>query len=430
VIESPGSLTLMQRSVRLRNGRPSDSADALTESQSAAVGTSTDTPTTQGASTSWSDATRDFLIKGEEAWSKHASTWWHRDVFHSLRKSLKAGEYLHAAAPAEEWLLLFGAVATFFSIDNFVIRRLPNTLKVNALSVVFWLFTGGCYNIYFALRYGRREGVDWCLGYLLEWILSMDNMFVFLVVFKAYDTPEILMRKALFIGILGGVILKVFIFMALGTLLHVIHWFRIVFGVLLVYSGITAVTDDESEDIESRYVIRAVRFIFGSRLQRGYTAEGTLFPVDSDGRHCVSLLLLVIICLEFTDAVFAVDSVSAKVAQIPNQYVAYSSSVVAMFALRSMFFVIKDLIDYFELLKYGMCIILVFIGVELMASPFLHLETATVCIVIVAVFVVSIAASTAKKVFQDKVSLDCGVSPFSSHSGWDGPRGAGAHEAG
>merc|ERR1719230_2117620 len=108
---------------------------------------------------------------------------------------------------------------------------------------------------------------------------------------------------------------------------------------------------------------------------------------------CVTLLVYIVLCLEATDILFAIDSVSAKVAQIQNQYVAYSSSVLALFGLRAMFFIIKDLVDFFELLKYGLCIVLIFVGLELILSPWMHLSSSTVCFVIVSVFVVCIAGS-------------------------------------
>merc|ERR1719213_1475251 len=131
-------------------------------------------------------------------------------------------------------------------------------------------------------------------------------------------------------------------------------------------------------------MIRGLRACLGSRLQETYDLEGNGFIVESEGRWKITLLVYIVICLEVTDILFAIDSVSAKVAQIPNQYVAYSSSVLALFGLRAMFFIIKDLVEYFELLKFGLCFILVFIGLELMASHWVHLSSSTVFFVITA----------------------------------------------
>jgi len=123
-----------------------------------------------------------------------------------------------------------------------------------------------------------------------------------------------------------------------------------------------------------------------------------LRPRD-DGSLRATLLVPVIFCLEITDVFFAVDSVSAKVAQIPNYYIAYSSSVIAIFGLRAMFFVIQDLVDYFDLVKYGLCLILVFIGIELMIADFVKLPSHAVCVVIISVFLVCIAGSMARRMY-------------------------------
>merc|ERR1740121_2736560 len=119
--------------------------------------------------------------------------------------------------------------------------------------------------------------------------------------------------------------------------------------------------------------------------------------VWSKGHWQVTLLVVVIACLEVTDVLFALDSVSAKVAQIPDQYLAFSSTVLAMFGLRSMFFIIKDLVDMFEMLKYGLCVILVFIGLNLMLGQFVHLHAPIIFCMIFAVFTICIVASTALK---------------------------------
>merc|ERR1712222_207749 len=113
-----------------------------------------------------------------------------------------------------------------------------------------------------------------------------------------------------------------------------------------------------------------------------------MFTYDSEGRLQATLLLFVVLCLECTDVVFAVDSVSAKVAQIPDMFIAYSSSVMATFGLRALFFVVRDLIEYCEFLKYGICIILIFIGIELLLSDVLSVSTTTACLFIFSVSVV------------------------------------------
>merc|ERR1719471_316333 len=139
-----------------------------------------------------------------------------------------------------------------------------------------------------------------------------------------------------------------------------------------------------------------MNWLLGSRLHYDYAKHGAhAFMYGADGKLQVTLLFLVIVSLECTDVLFALDSVSAKVAQIPNQYLAFSSSVLAMYGLRAMFFIVRDLVAMFELLQYGICLILVFIGVQLMMADYINLGAATSCMLILSVFVVCVSGSVA-----------------------------------
>lgn len=433
------TISLLQKSagVRLRGTTPLASEDpagatSLAEDAEAADGVTAQADNSQ---TSWhSDIAGPFRSlsmlspEGQSLFSERAVRWWHTDVFKDHNKGLKPEQYLTNLASMDEWALLYGSVTVLCLLDFFVLQRFTGSVRNNLLVLGFWVLAGLAYNAYFAARYGAIAGLDWLTGFLLEWMLSIDNLFVFHLIFKVYRTPEHLMHKALFFGIAGGVLFRIGIFIALGTLLRIIHWVRIVFGVVLIYSGIQAVSDDGGEeDVSNTYAVKALNWLLGPRLMKSYDQEGRLFPQGPDGKRCVSLLFFIIVCLELTDVLFAVDSVSAKVAQLQNQYTAYSSSVMAIFGLRAMFFVVKDLVEYFDMLKYGICIILVFIGVEMIASPVLHLESATVCIVIASVFVVSLTASTAKRLVLDRsrTPADRAGREMAS-SGWGGAK---AYEA-
>lgn len=236
----------------------------------------------------------------------------------------------------------------------------------------------------------------WFGGYLLEWLLSMDNLFVFHLIFKVYRTPPQLLHKALLWGILGAIVYRMVFFVTLGGLLHMVTWFRFVFGMLLIYSGIQAARDEEEDgDPTDSWLLRGLTRVLGSRLLAKYDEEThNLFNFEN-GQLTATLLVPVIVCVQVADILFAVDSVSAKVAQIPDLYICYSSSVIAFFGLRAMFFVVKDLVECFELLKYGLCIILVFIGVELMLADYVKLPAAALVILIVSVFTICIVASAA-----------------------------------
>lgn len=313
------------------------------------------------------------------------------------------------SAPWPDWVILCVACIVLMFFDWFVLRRIPESFKAHIGIVLIWVAAAAIYDVIIYGRMGSGKATEWCTGYLLEWMLSMDNLFVFHLVFTAYQTPEKQIHKAVFIGIIGAVVMRMIFFMVVSTLLSLFGWFRWPFGALLVWSGIEAARGDDDDDdedaVKDSRLIRALKYCLGDRLMEDYDPDGErCFIKGPDGRIQATVLVVVICCLEFTDILFALDSVSAKVAQIPDQYIAFSSSVIAMFGLRALFFIIKDLVEMFDLLKYGLCLILIFIGVELMFARWIHLSSATVCILIVGVFVICIIASRAQQLVMKRLA--------------------------
>mmetsp|Transcript_31121 Transcript_31121/g.72454 ORF Transcript_31121/g.72454 Transcript_31121/m.72454 type:complete len:478 (-) Transcript_31121:167-1600(-) len=337
-----------------------------------------------------------------EADMRSSAAYLHEWLWHDLFKTrmiVEETDRLFAAASASEWLVLLSTTIILMLVEVFVMRGLGGTFMRNMAILAFWLSIGVAYNIYFIARYGWNDGIEWTTGYILEWMLSMDNLFVFHLIFQVYQTPPGMQNKALFVGVTGAVILKLLFFVIIGLLVHLMSWVRFFFGALLIYSGIEAIrSEDEDHDPSDSFFVWLVKLTLGDRLWEHYDLEGNSIFMKSpqDGRWSATLLFMVIMCLELTDVIFAVDSVSAKVGQIPNMYIAYSSSVLAIFSLRAMFFVINDLVAIFEHLKYGICLILVFIGFELIGSEWIDLPPMTVCIVIVSVFLLSILSSIPK----------------------------------
>mmetsp|Transcript_23433 Transcript_23433/g.54114 ORF Transcript_23433/g.54114 Transcript_23433/m.54114 type:complete len:454 (-) Transcript_23433:50-1411(-) len=323
--------------------------------------------------------------------------WFWEDLFQT-RLTIEEADKLLKAADGSEWVVLLCTVVVLLCLEIFVFRNIGGTFTRNIAVMLFWLSMGLAYNVYFIARYGWDKGVSWTTGYLLEWMLSMDNLFVFHLIFQVYKTPPAMQGKALGVGIACAAILKLFFFILIGTLVNLMHWVRFVFGALLIYSGIEAVRDGDDADPSDSFIVWLVKKSLGDRLYEHYDLENKriFMKHPETGKGCASLLFMVILCLEATDVIFAIDSVSAKVGQIPNLYIAYSSSVLAIFSLRSMFFVINDLVTIFENLKYGICVILVFIGIELICSEWIDLPPVTVCVVILSVFTLSLLSSIPK----------------------------------
>lgn len=293
-----------------------------------------------------------------------------------------------ANAERSEWALFCVVVVSLVLVEQYMSRRVrEGSHRSHVLMVIAWILCALSYNAAYAFRHGRRSGLEWFIGYVLEWMLSVDNLFAFRVIVRAYRAPPAIQRKALFCGVAGAIISRLVLFFAIGRAMHGIHIMQFVFGLLLLYSGLQAVvSDDDDQQPADFWVVRLLKWCLGSRLKETYDEQGQSLFVTENGRLCATLLVPLIFCVEVTDIVFAVDSVSAKVAQIPNQFIAYTSSVMALLGLRAMFFVIDDMVNCFEMLKYGVCFILCFIGFELMAAGWLLIPDWLVCLVIVSVF--------------------------------------------
>lgn len=301
--------------------------------------------------------------------------------------------FFHAAS-FRQWAALAACCAGSVLVDALVFQRMPPGLRTHLQLILFWLLVAGAFGAWVWWSIGGEAAIEWTSGYLLEWMLSMDNLFVFHIIFRRYKTPPHQVRYGVFVGIVGAIVLRMVFFMTLSTMLHMFTWMRIPFGLLLVWSGIKAAMEEEDEGVpEDLWTVRAMRRCLGDRLSSQYGQKAAIFQRGRDGRMRATLLLVVVVCLEVTDLLFAVDSCTAKVAQIPNQYISFSSSVVAMFGLRAMFFVVEDLVGMFHLLKYGLSVILVFIGLQLVLSPYLHLSASAVCVLILAIFGVSVVGS-------------------------------------
>jgi len=352
------------------------------------------------------DSAKNVSFESVDWFTTNSSTWT-GDMFPKENITpLNRGWGFFESGYKPEWLVLCISVVGLCLLDILVMQRLPNTFGWHLCSVFFWLLAGAGYDVFVWWYRDSGAGVYWIIGYVLEWMLSMDNLFVFHLVFTTYKTPPAQIHKAVFVGIIGAVLMRLVFFMALASLLHLFDWIRFLFGAFLIWSGIEAAREgDDDEEVSDTKIVSGLKWLLGKRLLEDYDKKGAIFVHDENGRLQVTVLFVVIWILEVTDIIFAVDSVSAKISQIPQEYIA-SSSVLAMFGLRATFFIVQDLVHMFDLLKYGLCIILIFIGLELMFSQWLKLQSSTVCLLILVVFFSSIALSTLKgccKTKEDEV---------------------------
>jgi tellurite resistance protein TerC len=236
---------------------------------------------------------------------------------------------------------------------------------------------------------GRPAALEFATGYLIELSLSVDNLFVFLLLFRYFKVPAEQQHRVLFWGIIGALIMRgVFIVAGVG-LIRRFHWIVYLFGALLVYSGLKLFRKSDMQiEPERNPVLRAFR------RWMPVTAEyaGGKFLVRRD-RLYATPLLVVLLVVETTDLLFAVDSIPAVLAITLDVSIVYTSNVLAILGLRSMYFALAGMMEWFEYLHYGLAVVLIFVGLKMIGSGYVTIPTAVALGVVLGVLVISIAAS-------------------------------------
>jgi tellurite resistance protein TerC len=224
------------------------------------------------------------------------------------------------------------------------------TLAIVFAGIVFW-------------HQGSVRGLEFLTGYLIELSLWVDNLFVFLLIFSYFKVPAKFQHRVLFWGVLGALVMRATMILVGAALIERFHWIIYIFGAFLVYTGIKMFTQEEKEiHPEQNPVVRLVtRYV---PITRHY--EGENFFTRVDGRLSGTLLLLVLVIVEVTDLVFAVDSIPAIFAVTTDRFILYTSNVFAILGLRSLFFLLAGVVEKFHYLKIGLAIVLTFIGVKML----------------------------------------------------------------
>jgi tellurite resistance protein TerC len=241
---------------------------------------------------------------------------------------------------------------------------------------------------------GHQAALEFVTGYVLELSLSIDNLFVFLLIFRYFAVPEGQQHAVLFWGILGALVLRgAFIFAGVGLIRH-FHWVLYVFGALLIISGIRFLRGQHQVDPKKNPVVRLLRrwlpmtdsYQDGRFFVRGWRGNARLYATP---------LLLVLIFVEVTDLLFAVDSIPAILAITLNAFIVYTSNVFAILGLRSMYFAVAALMKVFRFLHYGLATILILVGLKMLSSDYIHIPIAATLGVVAGVVAVSVGASVA-----------------------------------
>jgi tellurite resistance protein TerC len=262
-----------------------------------------------------------------------------------------------------------------------------------ALALLFDLF------IYLDKDFGHIKALEFLTGYVIEYSLSVDNIFVFILIFSYFTVNNQYQHKILFWGILGALIMRgVFIFTGVA-LINRFHWIVIIFGGFLVYTGIRMLFQKETEvDPEKNAVVR----FFRRFLPVTKSLHGDKLFITQNRKLYATPLFLVLLIIESSDLIFAVDSIPAILAISKSTFIVYTSNIFAILGLRSLYFAIAGIIGYFRFLKVGLAFVLTFVGLKMLAS-FFHFEIHIVISlgIIVSILLVSILASVFIKIEEE-----------------------------
>lgn len=290
------------------------------------------------------------------------------------------------------WVLFNVFVAAMLAMDLGIIHRRAKTLSLRqALGwTAFWIAIAAIFAVLFYFWQGRKAALEFSTGYVIELSLSADNLFIFLLIFRFFRLPENNQYRVLFWGIMGAILMRAaFIFAGVG-LIRRFHWIIYGFGALLVYSGVRLLFQRGAQiDPEKNPVLRMVRKLIP--VTPDYV--GSKFFVRQGAQLCATPLLLVLLVIETTDVIFAVDSIPAILAITLNTFIVYTSNILAILGLRSLFFALSSLLNIFEYLHYGISLVLIFVGIKMLLAHVFPIRTEVSLAVIGAILLVTIVIS-------------------------------------
>ncbi|GAB3849459.1 TerC family protein [Hymenobacter terrigena] len=291
------------------------------------------------------------------------------------------------------WLAFTVFVVALLLLDLLVFNRQAHEIKLReALGwSAFWVGLSLCFNALVYRTMGHQAGLQWLTGYLVEKALSVDNLFVFLLIFNYFRVPPMYQHRILFWGVLGALLLRAIFILVGGTLLARFHFLIYPLGVFLVYTGIRmGLSSGEPEiDPANNPVVRFLsRHLPITRQQE----EGKFF-VRKDGLHFATPLFVVLVMVETTDIVFAVDSIPAILAITRDTFVVFTSNVFALLGLRAMYFALASMMRLFHHLHYGLSLILVFIGAKILLENMVRIPMPVALGVVGSLLALSVVAS-------------------------------------
>jgi len=290
------------------------------------------------------------------------------------------------------WIAFLAFVVFMLILDLGVFHRNQHEVKVKEalLWSAVWISMALIFNYGIYYFMGKEKALEFLAGYLIEKSLSIDNLFVFIMLFAFFDVKAVYQHKVLFWGILGALILRAIFIFAGVALISKFHWIIYVFGGFLIYSGFKMIlSKNEKTDPDKNPLVKLFKRFFPVTEKM----HGGNFFVKIDGKRFATPLFIVLLVVEFTDLIFAVDSIPAILAVSNDTFIIFTSNVFAILGLRSLYFALAGIAKYFHYLKYGLSAILVFVGIKMVVAGFFKIPVTASLFVIIGILVVSIVLS-------------------------------------
>lgn len=290
------------------------------------------------------------------------------------------------------WIGFNLVVLALLALDLSVFNRRAHavSLREAALWSALWVGLSLLFNLFIFWWRGTQAGLDFLTAYLIEKSLSVDNIFVFVVIFSSFRVPARYQHRVLFWGVLGAIVLRGLLILAGATLLSLFHWLLYVFGAFLILTGIRLLRHQEQRiDVDKNPLVRLAR----RTLPVTADFEGPRFWVRQEGRLLITPLLLVLLVVESADLIFALDSIPAVFAITLDPLLVYTSNICAILGLRALYFLLADLVQRFSYLKFGLAVLLMLVGVKLLLADLYHIPIGVSLGAIALILTVSIVAS-------------------------------------
>lgn len=297
-------------------------------------------------------------------------------------------------APISFWIIFHLALVSVLLIDMLWLwhKKHKTTVKGDLFWVMIWIAFAVVCGIYIFINYGKTKALDFVTCYLLEFTLSMDNVFAFYVIFKSLHIAKTYQTKVLLCGVISAIVMRAIMIFVGIDFLNAVHWAHYLFGAILLISGANMLREHSIAALDDGQP-RVIKFIKKWIPIKGHSEQGQFFTKGNDHKWHITPLFLALLGIELADLVFAVDSIPAVLAITSDFFIVYTSNIIAIFCLRALYSVLSAGVDGFVYLNKGLAIVLIFIGAKFVVSNVFEMPTMLSLGIIVAILGTSIVAS-------------------------------------